>query len=131
MDKCIKCEKHVVLNIVKVDNIHNYEYRCPECGGFNNYPKKSDSKNNNRKSKHLHIVNKIGIDYCEWCLMPKELLPSKQTLEAHHIVRYKDGGGSEQDNILILCTKCHKKVEHDRTYTGHIIEMIKMYKNNE
>ena len=34
-------------------------------------------------------------------------------MEEHHIIRKKDGGLNEADNILLLCNKCHKKLHKD------------------
>jgi hypothetical protein len=39
------------------------------------------------------------------------------TLELHHIVWVKDGGGNEPDNLLVLCPNCHAP-PHQRAHTS-------------
>ena len=112
---CRKCQSSNIDLEYREDR-QQYSSRCKDCGQFTWQPKE-DSKG--RESKHLDIVKKIGIDYCEWCLRKRKEIPPPGTLEAHHIIEYKDGGTSEDYNILILCTACHKQCHHDRTYYSH------------
>lgn len=37
---------------------------------------------------------------------------SYTNLERHHIVAIKDGGGNEEENIMMLCPTCHKKTNN-------------------
>lgn len=75
--------------------------------------------NNKRPGKHTDLVKKYSKGYCELCLRTKESLPRKQTLEAHHVIPYKCGGEAEESNVWIVCTCCHRQIEHYRTYLGH------------
>lgn len=34
---------------------------------------------------------------------------STSKLEYHHIIRQCDGGNDDSDNIMVLCSKCHKQ----------------------
>lgn len=33
-------------------------------------------------------------------------------IQAHHVIRRRDGGGDELENLLTLCASCHHKREH-------------------
>lgn len=116
------------MELIPRQDKHQFHYECTKCKRFNDYPKKETNK---RTQSHKDLVKKYNGDQCEWCGVPKELLPAKQYLEAHHIIPYKHGGESSRDNILILCTECHRDVEHKRTYKRHWIEELKKLKNNK
>lgn len=89
---------------------------CGECGMHNGWIPKPGSKN--RGAKHGDLVRKHSKGFCEMCLrLVSELRPG-DLLEAHHVVPYKQGGASERDNLWIVCTPCHRIIEHHRCYYG-------------
>jgi hypothetical protein len=112
---CKKCDL-VVPFFIKQNGPH-LQSICTRCNSHIDFIKQNNS--NNRESKHKNLVKEKGIDYCEWCLRKREEIPLPGTLEAHHIVEYSNGGTDQLNNILILCTACHKQCHHDRTYYGH------------
>lgn len=50
---------------------------------------------------------------------------SRSNLEIHHIVKRRDGGGNDMDNLITLCNKCHRHIE-----TGDIENAIKKCTRN-
>lgn len=99
-----------------------YLKRCKDCGKATWHP--ISDKKKNREASHKKLVKKIGIDFCQLCLIPEKILPARQFLEAHHVIEYVDDGTFDPQNIWILCTECHSKVHHIRTYKGHLIDKI-------
>jgi len=99
------------------ETVHYGKSVCYDCGGFIDWVKNPES--NSRPASHKNLVNRFDLPYCEICLTPRELLPGRQVLEAHHIIPFKDGGTDERSNIMIVCTECHTLIEHRRTYKSH------------
>ena len=46
----------------------------------------------------------------------KTRLGTHETLEIHHKIEINDGGQDIKENILVVCTHCHKLIHHVRTY---------------
>jgi hypothetical protein len=113
---CRFCNSSNVINEFN-EGKQQYGTKCLDCNKYTWQPK-IDNKYK-RQSKHTDLVNKKDLDYCQWCLRNKTEIPPPGTLEAHHILEYSEGGTNELDNILILCSSCHKQCHHDRTYFGH------------
>jgi len=113
--ECRYCKS---INTISEKNEKNNQIgtRCQDCGRYTFQPKE---KSKNREASSKNLVEKKGINYCQWCLRKKDDIPAPGTLEAHHIIEYKDEGENDLQNILILCTACHKQCHHDRTYFGH------------
>lgn len=73
-----------------------------------------------RENIHKDLVKKYSKGYCEMCLRTEEAVRTRpnETLEAHHVIPYQHGGSHERDNIWIVCTACHKYIEHVRRYSN-------------
>ena len=110
----MECEH---FNTVEKQNGPHLELRCVDCDKHLKFLKQSNKKT--REANHSALVSKYSKGYCECCLRTKSALPPPQTLEAHHIVPYQFEGDSSKDNIWIVCTQCHKLIEHLRHYLGH------------
>ncbi len=117
---CRNCNSSNVTNEFR-DDRQQFGTKCHDCNKYTWQPKESNTYK--RESKHIGLVNKIGITYCQWCLRSKENIPAPGTLEAHHIIEYAEGGTDDKNNILILCSSCHKQCHHDRTYFGHYLNI--------
>lgn len=50
---------------------------------------------------------------------------SRSSLEIHHIVKRRDGGNNDLDNLITLCSKCHRHIE-----TGNVETAIKKCTQN-
>ena len=130
-ETCRYCDITDVIEVLTPELKHYAKSMCRGCGSFINWVSKPDSDKTKRPAKHLRLVEKHGDGWCEMCLISVEDLPDGETLEAHHITPYQKGGhseGHERENIWIVCTRCHRIIEHERTYTGHWIKFIKKLK---
>jgi len=52
---------------------------------------------------------------CDRCGCP---LRDYKSAEYHHKIRHTDGGKSEIENIMILCTECHDAIHRNEDDTG-------------
>ena len=104
---------------------------CAECGKFLGFQSKPDQNKSKRPAGHTTLVQKYEQGYCELCLRAKESLPPNQCLEAHHVIPYQFGGESSRENIWIVCTPCHKIIEHYRIYLGHYGGQFKFIPDGE
>ena len=69
-----------------------------------------------KEKKHLYLVNEGGCEKCGGDL--------GNDWEAHHVVRYANGGVTELTNAMALCYSCHKKI-----HGGFMIEPRGWQKN--
>lgn len=92
---------------------------CGKCGRFVRFLPKPDTDKAKRPAAHKRLVGKSGLDYCELCLILEERLPAHESLEAHHIEEYADGGDCANGNTLICCTSCHRFIHWRRTEIQH------------
>jgi len=101
---------------------HYARVDCGSCGNYIRFMGKPDSEATKyrRPKAHRDLVKKYSRGYCEFCGRLEGELPRGQTLEAQHIREFQDGGGSERENIQILCTSCHKLAHWVRTYHGSV-----------
>lgn len=107
-----------------------YLKRCHKCGAATWEPLPENKTKKRRESKHLGLLQKFEAKECQWCEITKELLPAKQSFEAHHIVPYSEGGSHEKENIMILCSYCHADVHRKREQTARLKKIINKYKMN-
>lgn len=112
-------------SLVRTPNQPHYgKLVCPQCGAYWRWAPKpdSDSSKYRRPAEHRELVAKFSDGYCEMCLTGADNLPGRQTLHAHHVVPYEVGGGSNRENIWIVCTRCHRQIELIRTYNPAKVE---------
>jgi predicted HNH restriction endonuclease len=76
----------------------------------------SDPTKYKRPTQHLNLV----ADICEMCMRTLNEFPKGTTLEAHHVMEFKDDGSNARENIWIICTACHRMIHWIRTYHGTI-----------
>ena len=109
------CEPEVVLT---PDLPHYGKQICPRCKAFLKWVPKpdSDASKYRRPESHRELVARYSTGKCQSCQYPADKLPGRQVLEAHHLVPYEAGGSDERDNILILCTGCHRLEHLKRNY---------------
>lgn len=108
-----------LAEFVLTPNLTHYgKLVCPNCGKHWKWVAKpeTDSTKYRRPSKHKDLAKKFGKGYCQMCLTKETDLPTNQTLEGHHVVPYEVGGSSDQDNVWVVCTRCHRQIELIRTY---------------
>jgi 5-methylcytosine-specific restriction endonuclease McrA len=116
---CPNCKVEVVPELIsRPDTQHDAEMRCPECLRFLGWKRKE--KNEGKRAKSKHSPESLRIHFCQNCLTPGEQLGAHESLEIHHID--DNPGNEEEDNILVVCTPCHKLIHHARIYHQHILE---------
>lgn len=115
-----KCKSQNITTEWKPER-EQYLKRCADCGKSTWDPKEGSK---NREASHRQLVKKSGITKCEHCGIDEHLIPHPQKLEAHHIIEYDEGGTDDMQNILIVCTECHKEIHHKRTYRKHYINKL-------
>ena len=119
---CCHCG-HIGEPIIEVQTTgkHYAKARCAGCGKYLCWIAKpdSDATKYRRESAHRKMAKKFSRGFCELCLIREDDLPRSESLEAHHVVEYQDGGEATRENTWVLCTACHKLVNWRRTYVGH------------
>jgi 5-methylcytosine-specific restriction endonuclease McrA len=105
--------------------VHYARATCVECDRWITFLKKPDSDPTKyrRPTQHRKLVDKFSNGYCELCLRRQEDLPKGETLHAHHVHEYQDGGEAKRENIWIVCTACHSLINWRRTYEGHVHDL--------
>lgn len=97
---------------------HGYKLLCPYCGWFVGWGGKAKpvrDENGVRQRSSKWTPERLNIPHCVMCLRTRDQL-GKGTLEIHHIIPVSEGGLDEPENIIVLCTACHKEAHHRRTY---------------
>jgi len=126
-DHCHKCGSNDFT--YRPGTAQHYKGRiCNKCHTFS-WISKPEEIAYKRPKNQTELVQKYSRGYCEICLIPEDRLPRWESLEAQHIIEYQAGGSSERENIIIVCTRCHRLIHWLRTYVGEHILGIK-YENN-
>ncbi len=110
----------------RVSGVHYSDICCTGCGkhlGFGRKPD-DDATKYKRPKSHAELVNKFSRGHCELCGFDKGNLPRGETLTAHHVARFSEGGEASRENTWIVCTACHSLIEHQRTYRGKLHRVV-------
>lgn len=112
-EKC-KCGRSLIFE--ETPNLVHYgKLTCPK-HGFIKWVKNPSSPEHRRK-----IFN--GYKQCGFCCRKKEQLGIKETIEGDHIIPLEMGGKDEKENIIPLCTACHKLKNWMVTYMNkHMVK---------
>ena len=79
------------------------------------------------------LVDKMMVKCARRCCICRRYRPTK--LQVHHIVERNQGGGNEEDNLIVTCLSCHtdvhSKVPFARRFSvnelkGHRDALVKM-----
>lgn len=89
---------------------HAARANCAACGRLVRWVAKEDSERIKRPAAHRDLAKKYGKGLCSMCGKTQEKLPANQAFEAHHIVAFEKGGTNDRDNIVVICTACHKLI---------------------
>ena len=120
--ECQNCGTIDVPNVVETDNGTTtiYKATCSKCGSYIKFLSKSlfegVKKPNGKRRKTVWTPSELGIENCEICGRQKDRLGKNEKLESHHKVFIEHGGEDKKDNILVLCTPCHRMAHFLRTY---------------
>jgi len=96
----------------KRGGIHYLQARCKECDRMICWIPKPESKVKKRKSLegwHWYFEQQ-GIDFCQVCFRKKEDLPIGHALEVHHLIAVENEGKDQEDNLILVCTRCHRLI---------------------
>ena len=116
--ECRKCNKILLYQYREsVKGRWQFFAYCKHCNSTNWYPLERKTESNKRDNTDKNLIKKFGKDYCEICLVPKDVYPNH--FEMHHIIEVQNGGESTADNLLCVCISCHKLIHHQRTYLAH------------
>lgn len=125
---CPKCgrEKEHTLRL-RPDTPHLGSLHCKGCGRCWGWkPKNKEERTNGgsaKRNKSNHTPHSLGIEYCQMCLRPREMLGKNEIFLVHHVKEIQDGGRDTPSNIWVLCSSCHGLVHHMRTYLyRHFVE---------
>ncbi len=120
---CKKCNVEITPNYrPRPDTPHDGELRCPLCGIFLGWQRKQ--KNDGKRERNKWTPARLGIDFCQLCMRPKDRLGINEVLLPHHIVEIQDGGEDVPENIWIVCTACHSVIHHQRTYLNNHMAVV-------
>lgn len=135
---CPKCGHpagmHIIQIMTKGPHYARVECGSGKCGciGWDGKPDDDPTKYKpRREADQKELLAKYSQGFCELCLIPQESIPRSESLEAHHVTEYQDGGTSDSENIWIVCTACHKLIHWRRTYLGHLVDVAKSMKRWE
>lgn len=105
--------------------VHYADVRCCKCGKHFFQGKPDDDVTKYKRPKaHADLVNKFSRGYCELCGFEQVNLPRGETLTAHHVARFAEGGPATRENTWIVCSACHSLIEHQRTYRGKLHRVV-------
>lgn len=125
---CNSCKQHVeTIVTVLNEGPHHARENCVLCGRFVAFSKKPE--NGEKRGKNKYLPKDLGINYCQMCLRPENRLGSRGILESHHVIEISSGGPDLPENIWVICTSCHKLINHQRTYLN--IHLKDLYSINE
>ena len=128
--ECPKCHQRWEQEFTMGPFGHNWaKLRCKACGCVW-WPPKPDRDKARRPSRQSKLVKRYSRGSCDLCQIPEPLIPAGETLTAHHVVEYQDGGDESRENIWIVCSRCERLIHHQRTYIGHLVKEIQDAKSN-
>ena len=114
---CLRCnlEVEATVEVEPETSIHYAKTLCPVCGHFIDWLKKPENEGLRSKSSKF-TPEQLNTLACELCGRNKSKLGSRETLEIHHKLPVEEQGGDVSENILVLCTPCHRMAHFLRTY---------------
>lgn len=112
---CPTCEKEVEPEVYpSSEGPHYAKATCPECRRFLQWLPKP--KNDGKRPKNRYTAEDLEIFNCEICGRTTATIGQYESLEVHHKFPIEEGGKDETDNILVVCTACHRICHWLRTY---------------
>ena len=66
-------------------------------------------KHRSQEHQQVQKYGKIRDNYeCAFCGRTEDELDEDERMEGHHVVEYHEGGPAALENIITLCSTCHK-----------------------
>lgn len=133
MDKrfeCKYCGTTETFIRPRPDTIHGFEICCKQCTKHITWAGKPRNRIKHEKRPPCPSPDDLNIDWCQICLLPKAFLGALETLHTHHID--DNPQNCERSNLIVVCSSCHKLIEHQRTYRyNHYIRLFKDSENEQ
>jgi 5-methylcytosine-specific restriction endonuclease McrA len=124
-----QCEVDALVEEQPETSIHYAKAICTKCGRFIDWLKKPEHDGKRTSSKFTS--ESLRILCCELCGRGHAKLGKRSTLDIHHKIPIEEGGKDERDNILVLCTACHRMAHFLRTYLHrHLDDFYTFYDRN-
>ena len=119
---CTSCEKEVDPDIyLASDGPHYGKAVCPECRKFLQWIPKP--KNEGKRPKNKFDPTSLNIFACEICGRDSLRIGQYESLEVHHKIPIEEGGEDKRENLLVVCTACHRLCHWLRTYLNrHLLD---------
>ena len=112
--RCLICGGLLIF-IETPDKKHYGKIKCAQCGAWVKWVKKPENEDKRTKtSKHDGLTE--SADRCGLCGRKRFELNNKETFELHHSIPLEEDGEDKMDNIVFLCTACHRQAHWIRTY---------------
>jgi hypothetical protein len=124
--KCKYCGEVETFIRPRPDTIHGYEVCCFECNAHIGWAGKPKNDKKHEERPPCPSPEDLEIDWCQMCLLPKNMLGENETLHTHHID--DEPKNNERLNLFVVCTSCHTLIHHQRTYRyNHYIKLVEVY----
>jgi hypothetical protein len=113
---CRTCNREVEPTLVRMgsDSPHYMKAICSKCGSYLRWMPKPENEDQRRRSGFS--PESLDISYCEICGRPLTELGAKEVLEIHHKIPVCEGGGDVRENVLVVCSACHRMCHWLRLY---------------
>ena len=113
---CRKCQKDVDAITIEMPetSIHYAKAVCPSCNSFIDWLKKPENEGIRIQSSKFSPES-LKIENCELCGRDASKLGKRSSLAVHHKIPIEEGGKDTKDNLLVLCTACHRMAHFLRT----------------
>lgn len=119
---CRYCKREVEAVVIETPQFKHYAKTvCPICKRQIDWLPKPENEGQRTKASK-YTPEKIGIEYCELCGRTREKIGNNESLEIHHKIPINEGGKDIRENVLVLCTPCHRMAHFLRTYLHHHLD---------
>lgn len=115
--KCSKCNRHIIPVLQKSnDIIGKLFWSCPKCSAPIREAHLTDTRRIRKRRRAQSVsIRSIGRTtgnmepICAICKRSQSTIEATGSqLERHHINPLSDGGMDNTNNVMLLCTECHK-----------------------
>jgi len=105
-----------LLIFVETPDLKHYgKIKCSQCGKWYRWVGKPENEGKRtRTSKFDGLTD--SVDHCGLCGRKRFEINNKETFELHHSIPLEEEGKDKLDNIMWLCTACHRLAHWIRTY---------------
>lgn len=111
--ECIVCKSPLKLELTP-EIKHYGKWVCSCCGRFHKWePTPKNREEGRRKTTAVKMDDPLC---CALCGRQRVELGKHETFETHHSFPLEDGGQDIRENLVWLCTACHRLAHWIRTY---------------